>query len=368
MQLGGFIQNSRTLLRRIAIGCTLAITSFFLFAPQTGAYNPYYDDFSRLSCRPLSMGQAGTALADDPSAIFFNPAALANQHRFALMHNHSSRHFPSIYTDHEVDQLNGDTQAIIVPLGPNITAGIGFNFQGEMGYDYSTLTGQDEFPLENLAMVERFEGLGFSLSPITQVGFARRSAVHRYSRIGSELDEIAEPRVFSPSYPGDIYPYTDDLEWDRVGDGYLHGYRQRVFPGLTYSNCFSKIDFDYNDDYDSRVTHSNSAWEFKPTGWLTFVWETETSIIGWGGPDLHALNFPDGTFFIRFMKGMELNLAGLARLRFGTINGEGTWGFEWTLPNLRLMYTEVTDYLDEIVGTGIEHMKNVHFYGFILYI
>jgi hypothetical protein len=32
------------------------------------------------------------------------------------------------------------------------------------------------------------------------------------------------------------------------------------------------------------------------------------------------------------------------------------------------MYTEITDYLDEIVAPGIERMKNLHFYGFILYI
>ncbi len=350
MPLGDFIQNSRPILRRIVIGCTLAITSFFLFAPQTGAYNPNYDDFSRLSCRPLSMGQAGTALADDPSAIFFNPAALANQHRFALMHNHSSRHFPDEITPTEVDQLDGDTQAIIVPLGPNITLGIGFNFQGEMGYDYSTLTDQFEFPIEHFAGVERFEGLGFSLSSLTQIGAARRSFVHRLSQ--PELDSYSETNRERLS------------DWTKYGDGYILGFRQRVFPGLTYAGSSSKVDFDYNNGNSGRITRGNSAWELKPAGWLTLVWEDEYSRFRESGPTAINSDIPSR----KSMFGMELNLGGLARLRYGNLDGRSTWGFEWTLPNLRLMYTEITDYLDEIVDLGIERMKNVHFYGFILYI
>ncbi|MCK4720623.1 hypothetical protein KAU08_08185 [bacterium] len=336
--------------RQISGFVAIAFMAFFLFVPETVAYNPEYDDFSRLSCRPLSMGQAGTALADDPSAIFFNPAALANQHRFALMHNHSARHFPSDITPTEVDQLDGDTQAIIVPLGPNITLGIGFNFEGEMGYDYRPLTDQVEFPIEHFAGVERFEGLGFSLSPLTQIGAARRSFVHRLSQ--PDLDSFSETNGERQS------------NWTKYGDGYILGFRQRIFPGLTYAGSSSKVDFDYNNGNSGRITRGNSAWELKPAGWLTLVREEEYSRFRENRPT--AIN--SDTSARKSMFGMELNLGGLARLRYGNLSGNETWGFEWTLPNLRLMYTEATNYLDRVLDAGIERMKNLHFYGFILYI
>ena len=319
---------------------------FFTFSGQTNAYNPYYDDFTRLSCRPLSMGQAGTALSDDPSAIFYNPAALACQHRYALMHNHSARHMPDDLIDSEVDQLDGDTQAMIIPLGPYFTAGIGFNFQGEMGYDYRPMTDQDEFPVERQARVERFEGLGWTIWPFTQVGAARRSFVHQYSNREN----------------------GDGRRWNRVGDGYLLGLRQRILPGLTYASCFSKTDFDYSDDRSGRMTRSNKGWEFKPFGWLTLVWECEESGFSFGGTSVEEIENPDDAEFTRYLKGVEVNLGGIARLRYGSIDGESTWGFDWTLPNLKLMYSEASDYLDNIVGPEIERMKDVHLYGFTLYI
>ena len=322
----------------------LALLIFFMFAGQGRAYNPYYDDFMRLSCRPLSMGQAGTALSDDPSAIFYNPAALACQHRFALMHNHSARHMPTDVSPSEVDQLDGDTQAMIVPLGPFLTAGVGFNFQGEMGYDYRPMTDQDEFPVERQARLERFEGLGWSIWPFTQVGAAHRSFVHQFSTL-----DVGDREV-------------------RMGDGFLIGLRQRVAPGLTFAMCKSKTDFDYTDDRSGRMTRTNSGWEFKPVAWLTMVWETERSNFMWSGASVYGDPNPEPMETVRHLSGMEINLGGIARLRYGSIEGDPTWGFDWTLPNLRLMYTETSDYLGNVLGQEISLMRDIHLYGFIFYL
>ncbi|MCX6646037.1 MAG: hypothetical protein NTY09_06740 [bacterium] len=339
------IGSSKKILKftgRVATLLAVAILIFFSFHNQSKAYNPYYDDFTRLSCRPLSMGQAGTALSDDPSAIFYNPAALACQHRFALMHSHSMRHMPPDVAPSEVDQLDGDTQAMVIPLGPFLTAGLGFNFQGEMGYDYRPLIGQDEFPVERQARVERFEGLGWSIWPFTQIGAARRSFVHQYETL-------------------DI-----NNRWVRMGDGFLIGLRQRIAPGLTYAMCKSKTDFDYTDDRSGRIKRSNKGWEFKPVAWLTFVWETEKSNFSWGGTSAEGIENPEPSEIIRNMNGVEINLGGLARLRCGSVDGDRTWGFDWTLGNLQLMYTEASDYLDNVLGQQVERMRDIHLYGFIL--
>jgi hypothetical protein len=172
--------------------------------------------------------------------------------------------------------------------------------------------------------------------------------------------------VHQYSKPGD--ENQDEERWIRVGDGYLLGLRQRVAPGLTYATCSSKTDFDYTDERSGRMTRSNKGWEFKPAAWLTLVWETERSRFSWSGESVEGVENPESRDFIRHLNGIEINLGGIARLRYGSIDGDPSWGLEWTLPNLKLMYAEATDYLDDVIESEVERMRNVHFYGFELYI
>ncbi|MCD6120198.1 hypothetical protein J7K50_10255 [bacterium] len=368
-----FGATNRKWLPRAAALFAVIIAIFLSAATRSRAYNPYYDDFTRLSARPLALGQAGTALSDDPSAVFYNPAALANQHRFALMHNHSARHLPKEVVTVEVDQLDGDTQAVIVPLNPYLTAGIGFNFQGEMGYDYRPLGARDgtvgelaaAFPVERFAGVERVEGMGLALSPWTQLGASRRSFFHMYDRPASTARTLGNSQ---PTFPGDIGPSSSELHWRRMGDGHSLGFRQWIAPGVFLSGCSGKADFDYDDNSSGRIKRESSGFSIHPVGWLTIVSECETVHYEWRDADGSACEALTPLTESRRHSGVEINLAGLARLRFGGLHGERTCGFEWTLPNLKLHYAEAKGYLKRILGTDPGLMDAVHIYGFVLYL
>ena len=81
---------------------------------------------------------------------------------------------------------------------------------------------------------------------------------------------------------------------------------------------------------------------------------------------MEGIENPEPSEIIRNLNGVEINLGGLARLRYGSIDGKSTWGFDWTLGNLQLMYTEASDYLDNVLGEEVARMKDFHLYGFIL--
>jgi hypothetical protein len=287
------------------------------------------------------MGQAFTAISDDASAVFWNPAGLATQHKLSLMHNHSARHMPRHIAKGEVDQLDGDTQAVVFPIAPCLTAAAGFNFQGEMGYDYRRVEPESGLPDERFAAVERFEGLGLSFSPWTQVGAARRSFHHRFENSG-------------------------ESGWSRVGDGYSWGIRQWVAPGVTYGYAESRADFDSDDKSSGRIKRSDSGWAVRPAGWLLLAWDKGSQANVWReeGDRFDPLPADKTVETNRF--GAEINLAGIARLRCGLLAGQKTFGFEWTLPNLRLWYTEAENYLDRVIGASLSEMRDVHLYGFVL--
>lgn len=350
----------------------IALAFFVAGLNRASAYNPYYDDFTRISARPLSMGQSGVALIGDPSAVFYNPACISQSCGISLMHNHSGRHFPSdmyAYANADgkkrmdADHLDGDTQAIIAAIAPWLSLGIGFNFQGEMGYDYRPLGGAERnvFPVERLAMTERFEGIGLTLSPWTRIGTSRRSFFHFYERQGPANISVAYPRTHPAD--GDI---GAGVRWNRVGDGTAIGARQWIAPGLFLGASSSKADFDYEDGASGRFKRSTTGYALHPTGWLTIVWDAETRTTEFkeSSGDLSSIVPPLSDKVSGC--GWELNLAGLARVRGGSLSKNGTIGAELTLGKLRLLYTEAKNYLPRIIGADPGAMINVHIYGFVL--
>ena len=360
-----------TLIIRIAVLIVWIATLPFLHG-EAAAYNPYYDGFTQISARPLSMGGAAASQTGDPSAVFHNPACIGGHKKLALMHNHSGRHFPVGMEAYggvpgkkrfDVDHLDGDTQAIIVPLFPAFTLGLGFNFQGEMGYDYRPLANVagNKFPVERLAMVERVEALGFSLSPWTQTGWSRRSFFHFYERHGAANTTVRYP----PVHPADFDPGAA-FKWNRVGEGSASGVRQMLAPGVCFGAAKSKTDFDYEDGASGRYDRRKTGYSIKPAGWLTLIWDKESQIaVFFDGSGELSQQMPANAEVINGF-GWELNVAGIARLRGGSLAGNGTLGAEMTLGNLRLLYTEAINYLPRILGADPGTMRNVHIYGFTL--
>lgn len=97
----------------------LAFAAVLAFAPEGAAY------FDRLEVggRALAMGKAFHAIADDPSAVYWNPAGLARQRRSAVLLTH--------YRPYVVDDLSANFAAAAFPLPPKIgTMAIGWHHTG----------------------------------------------------------------------------------------------------------------------------------------------------------------------------------------------------------------------------------------------
>ncbi len=82
-----------------------------------------------VGARASGMGEAFTAVADDSTAVYWNPAGLACQSResVTLMHNNL---FPNLYNDIYYDGL-----AYASPVGPKTTLGMGITYLHSGSHD-----------------------------------------------------------------------------------------------------------------------------------------------------------------------------------------------------------------------------------------
>jgi len=81
-----------------------------------------------IGARPLAMGGAFTGLADDESALYYNPAGAASIRTKA---------FAASYVNYFAD-VNSGYLAFLYPLGENQTAGVALNY-----FNYGTFIGLD---------------------------------------------------------------------------------------------------------------------------------------------------------------------------------------------------------------------------------
>src|SRR5688500_17437680 len=195
------------------------------------ALNQYQDIFVTLSARPLAMGGAAVAVPQ-PASVFYNPAGLASLRRFTIMQNHSARHFG--YTRAggfaERDQLDGDTEAIVVPL-PLSTYAHGWTASGEYGYDYRNHTedGSLGYPRDHYWGTESYDALATTLRLPVALGISQRSSTH----------------IFEASNEHIIYHWNRELSWIRLGEGNTWGLHARLFPGFELGHSQMKHDFDW---------------------------------------------------------------------------------------------------------------------------
>ncbi len=352
------------------------------------ALNLYQDIFMTLSARPLAMGGTGAAL-EGPASVFYNPAGLASIRSLSLMHNHSGRHFPGSHAGrgNEMDQLDGDTQAVVVPL-PLATYAHGFTFSGEMGYDYRNhpsagdqfdypgeeITAKLGYPHEHYDGREDYDAIGLNLGLPCAFGYSNRRSIGR----------------LTPD-PGAM-PY---LPWLRMGEGQQWGLQARVWPGLTYGQSELKLDYDWTvlalpgegipEGYanlnglkvdgelgevmaegfptlSSRLKQKRSGWAFRPVGWLTLTAdELNENYIFRDDKGLGLLHEGDQEKRSSHLGG-ELALGQAARLRWGSYDGRPTVGGAVNLLGLWVNYSEVEDLLPAIVGAGKDY-ADVHVYG-----
>ena len=330
------------------------------------ALNVYSDYFVTLSARPLAMGGACTALYD-PSAVFTNPAGLAGADAITLLYNHSCRHFPGSQEGgrNEWDQLDGDTEALVVPL-PFTTFAHGFTFDHEMGYDFRwhPADGSLGYPRQRFCGQEDVDAVAFHAGLPIAIGAGVRRSTGRFKPVVGNDQQQA---------------------WFRQGEGMHLGILARVWPGLDYGQSHLKLDYEWvlledpgagNNAltvfYSDHITERR-GWALHPVGWLTLTSDQVHEDHSFSTGDKHDPFCLTGLGTIhsgdrqvdRLHRGAELCLGQAARLRGGNYDGHRTWGFGVNLGGLWLNYTEIEDMLPEIIGAG-DGYEDLHFYGFQL--
>jgi hypothetical protein len=361
-----------TLYRSLVITITSGLLLATLYSNSATALNHYQDIYVTLSARPLSMGGAAAALPQ-PASVFSNPACLAALRRFTIMQNHSARHFG--YTDAgghaERDQLDGDTEAIVVPL-PLSTYAHGWTASGEYGYDYRNhpADGSLGYPRDHYWGTESYDALAGNLGLPVALGVSQRRSMH----------------IFEPDVDGAEFP------WQRLGEGNTWGIYARVFPSLTFGHSEMKHDYDWalqrlgdlpdwQQDllYDpgwkqtntgrlksSRIKTRRSGFAFQPTGWLTLASDDVRESYVFRDPPAGFGTIHTGDKTIRRNHlGGELRLGNLAAYRWGLYDGCPTVGGALDICGVTINYAECADLLPEIIGSG-EQWKDVHIYGFQL--
>lgn len=339
------------------------------------AFNAYQDAWVTLSARPLAMGGALTAVPD-PTSVFYNPAGLARLHQLACMFNHSGRHFPGVEDKrahkHRTDQLDADTEGVVVPL-PGATYAHGFTFRGEYGYDYRPLDPAQTYgyPRDNVNGGEEYDALAVGGLPLA-LGYSLR---RQFLRFTPDPGSGAAPGAGQNG--GTVAAATRTPAWFRMGQGEQWGLLAHVAPGLDYGHSESKLNFDWtllepSHKADEGFTELHSKQKTKRTGlalhpcaWLTLasdnVHEDYLFPEDVDAPGLGTLHHGKDSAD-RLFTGGELCLGQLAKLRWGNYNGSPTVGGAFNLGGLWLNYAEAKGLLPKLIGQG-DSFKDVHIYG-----
>ena len=312
----------------------LLVSTFAVTVPVENTRDLTPSDFTRLGSRPLGMGGAWAGYGPDEQALFHNPAALATLKSPRIGSSHSARHFPG---PEERDQLDADPTALVWPVTPFLTIGNGWVTQGELGYAHHDLFDED-FPKQHLWGRERVDGLGVDLL-LLKLGAAHREQSYRYWQPAGDDSEI----------PND--PALDAPIITMEGEGFTTGGIVTVGPGIRYGKAVEKLDQDYMPSdpqvpsYGVTRTTDQSGWTIHPTGWLAITSQTDrrTYKTNHAGTKNVTAEEPIRRF------GVELILGPLGALRYGSVNGRGSWGGSLHFFRTRLHWGESNDQMQELV-------------------
>jgi hypothetical protein len=350
----------RGLARWLVLSICCVCLAVVLGANTACALNLYHDLFVTLSARPLAMGGAAAAVPD-PSSVFSNPAGLAALRNLRLLYNHSTRHFPGSREggDREWDQLDGDTEAVVVPLALG-TYAHGFTLADEMGYDFTThpAGGLCGYPREGLRGTEGYDALALGSGLPVAVGLALRRNSAR----------------FTPAPEDSVTP-----PWFRTGEGMQWGVLARVWPGVEYGLSELKLDYDWTilaapdaasaankralPAMNSRLKSKREGIAVHPCGWLVFASDSVSEVYRIDDTQFYGVLHQGNAERAGSHRGAELSLGNAAKLRWGDNDGQPTLGLSFALGTLWLNYTEAKGLLPRITGAG-DSFKDVHIYGF----
>ncbi len=156
---------------------------------------------------PSNLACPGIASSDgfEPSSVYENPANMVNFPRISISQSHSLRHFP--LKDREVDQLDADAVALIIPFG-SFAVFRGFSIAGEWGYDYRNLP-YIWVPKEQLDGRQESWGWGWRFAWLRK-GFVRQKFRFHIRQEGA-TEEIVTAKEFSRGNQVIILP------WLRLG-------------------------------------------------------------------------------------------------------------------------------------------------------
>jgi hypothetical protein len=351
----------RSLARMLVLSACGAGLAVVLCSNTACALNLYHDLFVTLSARPLAMGGAAAAVPD-PSSVFSNPAGLAALRNLRLLYNHSTRHFPGSREggSREWDQLDGDTEAVVVPLALG-TYAHGFTLADEMGYDYTThpVGGLCGYPREGLWGTEEYDALALGGGLPVAVGIALR---RNNARFTPAPEDAATP------------------PWFRTGEGTQWGVLALVWPGVEYGRSELKLDYNWVildaprstagsaavralPTMNSRLKTKREGIAIHPCGWLVFASDSVREAYRNDDQQFLGVLHHGSAERAGSHRGAELSLGNCAKLRWGDNDGKPTLGLSLALGTLWLNYTEAKGLLPQITGAG-DSFKDVHIYGF----
>ncbi|HXM78605.1 MAG TPA: outer membrane protein transport protein [Thermoanaerobaculia bacterium] len=244
------------------ISLPLALAAFFAAAPAS----PSGFQVMTQGAKATGMGLAFTAVADDPSAIFYNPAGLGWQKHFEAQIGaefiskvkgdfEGANPYPGVGVaekQHKTTFVVPNLYAVI-PLTPEINFGLGINAPYGLGYRWDDRNGPNTFSGRFVAQnaviqtVDLNPVLSFQATPSFAVAVG---ADYRLSKVQLERNQAAI-NPFTNSEADVAHIKLNSKLQDNHGWGWNAGVMFRPVPQFSFGAAYrSKIKV----DYDGRAT------------------------------------------------------------------------------------------------------------------
>ena len=254
--------------RARSLGLPLAILALLVASPAF----PSGFQIMTQGARATGMGLAFTAVADDPTAIFYNPAGLGFQEHFGVELGagfitkvsgdfHGANPFPGEGVNgdqHKTTFVTPDFYAV-VPLTKEFNFGVGSFSQYGLGYRWDGGTEWAGRFISNNAVVQSIDlnpVLSWRLTPAISVA---GGAVYRLSRVQLERD-VPQFDPFSNSIADVAHVKLDSSIWDNHAWGWNAAILIRPAPefsiGASYRSHMT-IDYDQGDAKFTQIPTNN---------------------------------------------------------------------------------------------------------------
>jgi len=306
--------------RTPAAALLIAFLFILSIAVPASALSGDAEDFLlKTAPRPAGMGGAFTAVPGDPIGMMWNPSAAMRLDRFAVSGNHSLRHFPGPRKN--LDQMDSDTMALLIPIQSDTVFGAGFTVPGEWGVDYMDTNGvlpeKERFRgrERRIALADLRQGVRHTVSGYADSNWYRRD---------HPAPETGPVRRFQTGAGFSFYYETDN--------GMMYGFNVR---GLV--DLIRKKPGAADREPNVKVTLGAAYREDDLADTLAAV-------------DVE-LHWKDDDFAARWFGGAERSFDKERYfLRMGNMDGSPTYGAGARFGSLRLDYALIKNFLPKITG------------------